>query len=199
MARTLTNHELLTLRAFARQFQRLRECSIIKQGELKLSLTTKLDMMSGEVTGSFTGYDTELFHAALPIFRQFLLNDDVSFDRIHNIINQCCERQPLLDWTRYAKRKWDEKLASLPDQVHRHFHVTLPTVENALQKVFYGYGGLFHVDVNAPEEETSIVAIQNWMMHHAFPFLCSYLNIVDTVIVWWQDAPTESVPAVPTE
>lgn len=199
MASTPTKDEMLALRAFHRQFDRLRQCSIVKQGKLKLSLRTHVDMVSGEVTNSFTGYDPELFQAAMPILRQFVLSDAISFNRMHNVINQRCDRPELVGWCRYAKRKWDEKLVSLPDEVHRHFHVAPPTVDDALTKVFYGYGGLFHVDIHARQEEEGMRAIEHGMLHHAFPHLCWCLNVIDSVIYWWLDATTAAVPAVPTK
>lgn len=199
MASTLNNDELLALRAFHRQVDRLRQCSIVKQGKVKLSSRTNFDMVSGEVITSFTGYDPELFQAALPIKRQFVLNDEISFNRMHNVVNQRCDRPELVGWCRYAKRKWDAKLASLPDEVHRHLHVAPPTVDEALEKVFYGYGGLFHVDIKAPQEEEGMRAIEHGMLHHAFPHLCWCLNVIDSVIYWWLDATKAKVPPVPTK
>lgn len=155
-------------------------------------------MVSGEVTTSFTGYDPELFQAALPILRQFVLADEINFNRIHNVINQRCNRPELVAWCRYARRKWDEILDTLPDEVHRHFHVEAPTVEEALEKVFYGYGGLFHVDIHAPLEEEGMRAIEHGMIHHAFPRLCWCLNVIDSVIYLWLDAAQADVPPVPT-
>ena len=46
------------------------------------------------------------------------------------------------------------------------------TVKEAIKKVFYGYGGLFHVNIHEPKEEENIRAIQEGMVQHAFPYLC---------------------------
>jgi hypothetical protein len=198
MASSLTDNELLALKGYSRQVDRLRQCSIVKQNGVNLSIRTSINLFSGEATHSFSGYDTESFQAALPILRQFMLKDEINFNRIHNIINQRCDRQKLLDWSRYAKRNWDEILDTLPDLVHRHFHVSAPTVEGALRKVFYGYGGLFHVDIHAPREVEGMRAIEHGMLHRAFPKLFWCLHVIDSVIYLWIDKPTEPVPAVPT-
>lgn len=199
MAEPLSQEDERCLRAFQRQVDRLRNSSIVQQGKLQLSFTTKIEFPTGRATTSFQGYEPELFQSQLPILRQFMLNDAVSFNHVHNIINRCCDRQELLDWTRLARRKWHERLTSLSGEVHRHFHQPELSVEEAIEKLFYGFGGLFHVNIDDPEEEASVSAIQEGTLHHAFPYLCWSLNVLDSVIHWWLDATGDTVPPIPAE
>lgn len=193
----MTPDEELAIRAFQRQVVRLRNSSIVSEGKVRLSLTTNISLPSGEVTKSFEGYDRERFQAQLPILRQFILSDEISFNHIHNIMNRCCDRSELVSWIRYARRKWDERLASLPEKVNRHFPSAIISVDEALKRVFYGYGGLFHVDIHEPEEDLSIRAIEDEMLHGAFPYLFWCLNVFDSAIHWWLDEPGEEVPPLP--
>ena len=192
-----TTEEELKLRAFHRQFDRIRNSSIGKQGKVKISSTTKFDFTTGQIDTVVEGFDPELFQAQLPVLRQFILNDDISFNHICNIICKTCDRPELLAWVKEARRRWKENLATLPDAMHQHLHKTTDSLEDALKKLFYGYGGLFHIDIHAPEQDCSVAEIERLVLHRAFPFLCWCLNVIDSVIYWWLDAPHETVPAIP--
>ena len=179
---------------------KLRESSIVQRQKLNLKFSTNIDFGSGKVTTTVQGYDPESFRAAMPYLRQFLLQDDVNFGRIHNIINRCCDRKELVAWTRDANKKWNAKLAELPKAaVHAKLHGENVSVEQSIEKFFYGYGGLFHVDIDEPEQVKSVEAIQNGYLQLAFPNLFWCLNVLDSVINWWLDATTEKVPPLSTE
>lgn len=198
MARPLTSEEELILRAFQRQVNRLRQSSIVQSGKVSFKYSTTITFHSGEIDTSFAGYDPEAFQAALPILRQFFLQDHINFNRIHNILNQCCDRQDLLEWTRHARRKWLETLGRLPVDEHRYFHDAKDDVASAVQKLFYGYGGLFHADVHRPDEEEQVREIQEATLQNAFPFFWNCLNNLDSVIHIWLDEPMKPVPPIPT-
>ncbi len=192
MARPLIQEETLILRAFQRQVNRLRQSSIVQLGKANFEYSTKITFPSGQIDTTFTGYDTVAFQAQLPILRQFLLQDDISFNRVHNILNQCCDRQDLLDWTRYARRKWVETLARLPLEEHRYFRDAQHNVEAAVEKLFYGYGGLFHADIHEPDEEEEVREIQEATLQNAFPYFWNCLNNLDSVIHIWLDERTSA-------
>lgn len=200
MARPLTPEETLILRAFQRQVNRLRQGSIVQSEKVTFKYSTKVTFPSGQIDTGFEGYDKVEFQAQLPILRQFLLQQDmVSFYRIHNIVNQCCDRQELVEWTRYARRKWMKTLARLPIDDHRYFHSAKQNVEEVVEKLFYGYGGLFHADINEPEEEKEVQKIQESTLQNAFPYFWNCLNNLDSVIHLWLDEPNKTVPPVPTK
>ena len=198
MTSTLSQDEELTLRAFHRQVERLRRSSIGRQGQVQVSSTTNFDFRTGNVTTTFTGFDQDAFQSQLPVLRQFVLNDAVSFNHICNVIYQRCGRPELLAWVREARRRWNENLQQVPDAMHQHLHKATSSLEDAIEKLFYGYGGLFHVDIHAPKEEENVAAVEQQLLHRAFPKMCWCLNVIDSVIYWWLDAPGETVPAVPT-
>lgn len=198
MSQPLTEVELLKLRAFQRQFDRIRNSAIGKARNIRLTKSNHFDFTTGEIKPEFSGYDPELFQAVLPILRQFFLNDDIGFFQICNISFQKCDRVELKAWIAEARKRWQENLASLPTEVDRNLHLANSTLEQALKKVFYGYGGLFHVDIHAPEEQKAVETIETALLHQAFPRLCWCLNVVGSVIYWWLDAPDVEVPSVAT-
>lgn len=197
MARTMTADEEKAVRAFQRQVERLRQSSIVQSGKVSFKYTTNISFTTGEMETLFEGYDKVAFQSQLPLLRQFLLQDPVNFNRIHNIINQCCDRHDLLDWTRHARAKWMETLRRLPIDDHRFFHGANDTVEAAVEKLFYGYGGLFHVNPDDPEEEEEVREIQEATLQFAFPQFWNCLHTVDSVIHIWLDEPTKAVPPLP--
>lgn len=200
MARPLTPDETRILRAFQRQVDRLRKSSIVQSGKVTFKYSTKITFPSGEIDTGFEGYDKVAFQSQLPLLRQFLLQQDtINFNKIHNIVNQCCDRQDLLDWTRYARRKWMETLARLPVDDHRYFHGANQSVEDAVEKLFYGYGGLFHVNIDEPDEEEKVQEIQSATLQNAFPYFWNCLNNLDSVIHIWLDEPSKPVPPLPTK
>jgi len=200
MTRPLTDNETLILRAFQRQVNRLRQSSIVQSGRVNFRYTTNIDFQSGEIDTAFKGYDEIAFQAQLPILRQFLLQQDsIGFYRIHDILNQCCDRQELVEWVRFVRRRWVEILTRLPIDDHRFFHGANENVDKAVEKLFYGYGGLFHINPDDPEEEAKVQEIQAATLQNAFPHFWMCLNTVDSVILWWLDAPTDPVPELPSD
>jgi hypothetical protein len=199
MAKPLTDEETRKLRAFHRQVDRLRKSTIGQQRKVQVATATHFNLVAGEITTSSSGYDPEAFQSQLPLLRQFVLNDPVNFGHICNIIFQCCDRQELLAWVKEARKRWNEILAEVPEALHQHLHQATSSLEEALEKLFYGYGGLFHVNIDAPEEEQSVAAVEQALLHRSFPKMCRCLNVLDSVIYWWLDEPTKPVPPVPTK
>ena len=200
MARKPTDEETKILRAFQRQVNRLRQSSIVQPGRVTFNYTTRITFPSGQAETCFEGYDPVAFQAQLPLLRQFMLQQDkISFRKIHNILYPCCDRAELLSWVRYAMKEWNETLAQLPREEHRYFRNTNQTVEEAVEKLFYGYGGLFHADLDDPAEEEEVREIQEATLQHAFPRLWNALHTLDSVIYLWLDAPNDPVPPLPTK
>jgi hypothetical protein len=197
MVRPLTSDETLLLRAFQRQVERLRKSSILREGKINFKYSTKITFPSGEVQQSFEGYDKDAFQAQLPILRQFILQEKINFNRIHNIVNQCCERPDLLEWVGFARRQWDRTFTKLPED--NYFRNQQLSVEEATKKLFYGFGGLFHVDLNVPNEEEEVREIQEAIIQSAFPYLWNSLNNMDSVIHIWLDETTKPVPPAPPQ
>lgn len=199
MVRPLTDEEKLILRAFQRQVDRLRQSSIVQSGKGQFKYSTTISFTTGEIDTSFEGYDPVAFQSQLPLLRQFLLQDTLNFGRIHNIVTQCCDRRDLLEWTSYAYTRWKETLKRLSFGDYRFFHGVNQDVQSAVEKLFYGYGGLFHVDINEPDEEQKVREVQEAMLQNAFPYFWNCLHTLDSVIHIWLDEPTMPVPALPTK
>jgi len=193
----LTESDQLKLRAFQRQVNRLRRGSIA-QKYFYSKITIDLDSRTGQITASYSGYEPEAFQSQLPIFRQFILQGEpVNFYHICNIIEKECGRSELRSWERHARLKWKQILDETPDPMFKLVHEATVTVDEALERLFYGYGGLFHVKVEAPEEEELVAVIEQSLLQEAFPKLCWCLSTIDIVINLWLDAPQEAVPQVP--
>lgn len=199
LARPITSEEKLILRAFQRQVERLRQSRIVQSGAAAFKYTTKIDFLTGKIETDFEGYDADAFQSQLPILRQFILNDDIRFNRVRKIIHRCCERKELLAWTEYVRVNWRTALARLPIDDHRFFHDAIDNVDNAVRKLFYGYGGLFHVDIHEPGEEEGVREIWEATLQHAFPYLWTCLNQLDSVLYLWLENPNEPVPSVPSD
>ena len=123
--------------------------------------------------------------------------EDVHFNRIYNIIYTTCDRDDLKEWAVEALRIWKEGLGRVPDEIDQHFHQVNTSVDEAIEKLFYGYGGLFHVDINDPDEQEKIHAIEESLLHHAIANLFAALKILDCVIIRWLDDPGLKTPPVP--
>lgn len=161
---------------------------------VQVSTTTKFDL-----TTAFTGYDPEAFQARLPILRQFIPDDHVWFFPIRNILYQRCPRPESLAWVREARKRWQENSADVPEATHRHLRHATSSPDEALEKLVYGYGGLFPTAVNAADEEKNLAVIEQSLLHKALPDLCNCPNVIDSVIYWRPDEPTPPVPPAPTE
>jgi hypothetical protein len=195
MARPLTEQETAILRAYQRQVNRLRGSNLGQSKNVAFSYSQTLSNLTGQVDSRYEGYEKDAFQAQLPILRQFLLqNDRVNFYRVHNLINQCCDRQELVDWTRYTLRRWKETLACAPIVDYFFLQSETQTVENAAQKLFHGPGGLFHANIHEPEEEENVRTTQEATLQSAFPQLFNCLHNLDRVIRLWLDEPNETVP-----
>lgn len=193
----LTEQEMKVLRTFQRQVERLRGSSIVRQGKLTLKKTFGIDLATGEKTLTFSGYDPELFQAQLPLIRQFVLQQDqINFIRVCNLILRRCQRQVLKEWTTEAKRLWNESFRRVPEVNDQMLFGVTASLEESLDKLFYGFGGLFHANIDESDEESSVAAVKEALIHSEFPYLLRCLNIVDSVIWWWLDETTATVPTV---
>jgi hypothetical protein len=200
MPRPLSETEILTLRAFQRQVKRLHGSRLAQHKDINLKFSQTVDNASGEVETSYEGYDPDEFQAQLPILRQFLLqNDSVSFYRIHNLIAKCCDRHELVGWATYTRRMWKETLGRVPFTDILFTGTGPQSVEDAVDKLFYGYGGLFHADIDKPDEEEHVRSMQEATLQSAFPTLCNCLLNLDAVIRLWLDEPDKPVPALPID
>ena len=66
-------------------------------------------------------------------------------------------------------------------------------------KLFYGYGGLFHANIEQPDEEDHVRTTQEATLQTRFPNLCRCLLNLHAVIGLWLDEPDKAVPAPPDE
>lgn len=199
MPNSLTSHETNLFRAFQRQVHRLRKSTLLRSGKVSLKKRVDIDLVTGEKNLTFSGYDSDALQAQLPIFRQFILrrkNDEISFDRIANIVAHKCPRAELCEWIAEAKGLWANAWRRMPSLTDQSMFAVSTSLEEAVDKLFYGFGGLFHVDVNQPDEESATTTIEEALLHEGILHLWRCLNIVDSVIWWWLDQPTASVPAV---
>jgi len=200
MARPLTDEETLVLRAYQRQVNRLRQSSLFRTEKVAFRFSTKISFPTGEIDTTYEGYDKEAFQAQLPILRQFFLDQDsINFSRIHNLVNMCCDRQELVEWTRYTRRKWVEILARMPLGDSLFLPNETPNVEDAVEKLFYGYGGLFHVDIHQPDEEENVRKLREATLQSVFPYFWNCLQNLNGVINLWLDEPSRPVPPLPDE
>ena len=107
-----------------------------------------------------------------------------------------CQRDDLREWATEAKRLWDEAFRRVPGSNDQILFGVNTSLEDALDKLFYGFGGLFHVDIDKPDEAESVGAIESALIHGVFPHLWRCLNILDSVINWWLDETSATVPSV---
>ena len=132
----------------------------------------------------------------LPILRQLLLQkDNVNFYRIYNLIAQCCDRDELVGWSTYTRRMWKETLGRVPFTDILFTGTGPQSVEDAVNKLFHGYGGLFHADIDKPDEQEHVRNMQEATLQSAFPTLCDCLPNLNAVIRLWLDEPDKPVPA----
>ena len=193
----LTSEEEKILRAFQRQVDRLRKSSLLSPERLELKKTYGIDLATGKKTAAFIGYDPDQLQAQLPIFRQFMLKQEqINFLRVTNIILRRCQRNELKDWANEAKRLWKEAFRRVPSTNDQIMFDVNTSLDDALEKLFYGFGGLFHVDIDQPNEAASVAAIEGALIQTALPHLWRCLNILDSVINWWLDEIAAKVPTV---
>lgn len=193
MVHGLSEKELLQLRAFSKQFDRVRKSPVGSGVKVKHEIFTQFT--KDGIKTNVSGYDPVAFQATLPLFRQFMLNDEpVFFYGICNIIYKNCDREEIKSCVRVARKLWKENLKDVPHKMYQVLHKATDSVEDAVEKLFYGYGGLFHVDIHAIDEDGAVKDIELSLIQRAFPKLCECLNLVDSAIYWWLDAPDEAVP-----
>ena len=197
----LTEEEELKLRAFQRQFDRIRQSSIGQLVSVELKQKYHQDLVTGEITDiDFEGFDPELFQAQVPIFRQFVLQKEpVYFGKIHNIIMSKCSNQDLKDWTRYSLKKWSEHWQSLSDETLALSDGSSFSAEEATNELFYGYDGLFHVKIGIEPKSRSIDTIYKATFQKKFPVFLQCLNIMDATIIKWLDEPELSTDPLPKD
>src|SRR4051812_27651175 len=96
----LSSEENDLLRLYQHRVQDLRECGVVRQGQVTLSVNLPLGGPVDWDSVPFQGFDRDHFRSAMQTLRQFLLNDDaVSFFRICKLIRRRCDRSELVDWS----------------------------------------------------------------------------------------------------
>lgn len=190
---TLPTNDLARLRAFQRQTDWMRRSRLMQAKNVKFSLSLNFVPKKNPIW-QFEGFEKEHFLAVLPVFRQFVLNDEpVHLYSIHNVIMRYCNRQEIKAWVVYARGEWKETLESMPNSILYAF-TQFKSIDEIVQKYFYGFGGLFHLDLE-PEinplqsEEVMLAALQK-----AFPRLWRCILNIDSSITSWLDKPNEPVP-----
>jgi hypothetical protein len=190
---TLPTNDLARLRAFQRQTDWMRRSRLMQAKNVKFSLSLNFVPKKNPIW-QFEGFEKEHFLAVLPVFRQFVLNDEpVHLYSIHNIIMRYCNRQEIKAWVAYARREWKETLEAMPNSILYAF-TQFKSLDEIVQKYFYGFGGLFHLDLETEanplqSEEVMLAAVQK-----AFPRLWRCILNVDSSITLWLDKPNEPVP-----
>ncbi len=186
------------LRAFQRQAEWLRNSKVLSTGKVQLKFSVTFSMETKDSTHSFQGYDNEQFLAILPVLRQFILNDEpVNMLRIHNLIMKECDREDIKSWVVYTRKGWMETLNGIPSD-HLIFFHNCGTVTEAVQQLFYGFGGLFHVQLDEPRLDDQQQLILTAALHKAFPRLWNSIRNMESLIHAWLDDPGFPLPPIPT-
>lgn len=199
----LTTKEESCLELFMQRLRELLESSVVKNpppAVFTMSETVFGENPKTEVI--FDGYKEEAFRAFFTTFRQFTMEKEeaVYFDKVCQIVLDKCDRAELKNWTNYAKARWERILDAGPVVGIEHEGKML--TNRKLLKLWL-YGGRFHTDIdkadwwnNMPEmmkhdAELSVQAV--------IPKLVNCLVMVGSVIRWWREATTVTVPPVPAK
>lgn len=95
------------LRLFQQRVQDLRECGVVTQGIVKLSVTYPLGRTEAKSDVPFEGFERDHFRSAMQTLRQFLMDEEsVHFYSVCNIIWTNCDRQELKEWVKYTRAIW---------------------------------------------------------------------------------------------
>ncbi len=189
--------DLKRLRAYERQVEWLRNSKLLSTGKVSFKFNTKYSFTTGETSLEFEGYDETEFLAVLPVLRQFVLQGEpVTLYGIHDVIMKHCERKELTDWVKLARRQWSETLNKLPSDRLVFFHKS-SSVDDVIEHLFYGFGGLFHVDLDKPENDEQTIVLLNAALQKAFPKMVNSIFNIDAVIHMWLDDPSKTVPKCP--
>jgi hypothetical protein len=192
--RTLPASDLARLRAFQRQADWLRRSKLMQSKNIKFKLSLKFVREEG-TKWEFEGYEREHFLAVLPVLRQFVLKGEpVHLFNVHNVIMRSCDRKEIRNWVSYARQEWSDALKSMPKNSILFALAQFRDVDDVVQKCFYGFGGLFHVDLESEllpmqTEEVMLAALQK-----VFPRLWNCIRNMDASITSWLDKPNEPVP-----
>lgn len=194
---TISEVEIDRLRAFQRQADWLRNSKLLETG--KVTFKTTVPLIGSESLFQFEGYDETAFLAVLPVLRQFILQKEpVNFNYIHNLLMAHCDRDDLKEWVKFSLKQWKATFAGLSTKNSVLFNQTA-SPEKAIQQVFYGYSGLFHVDLKMPANDRQTTVVLNAAMQQAFPVLWNSIRNIESVITIWLDNPSASVPPCPTD
>jgi hypothetical protein len=187
------------LRLYQRRVQDLRECGVVRQGQVTLSVNLPLGGPVDWDSVPFQGFDRDHFRSAMQTLRQFLLNDDaVSFYRSCKLIRRRCHRPELVEWSEYARSFWKRTLDTAP----LSFRVgnKLFTVKEAIDLMLYGF--LAHTKTEPAKEWDAISpggrATIYFIVQRSLFDLFYCLNLVDSVILYWLDKPDVPVPTLGT-
>jgi len=193
----LSADEESLLRLFQRRVQDLRECGVVKQGQVTLKVDFPLGGKVDWDSVPFTGFDRDHFRSAMQTLRQFLLNDDaVCFTKITKLIRRRSGRAELVAWSEYARSFWKRTLETSP----LSFQVgsKLFTVKNAVDLMLYGF--LAHTKTDPAKEWDSLSpggkATIYFIVQRSLFELFYCLNLIDSVILYWLDQPDAPIPAL---
>lgn len=190
--------DLKRLRAYQRQVEWLRNSKLLATGKVSFKFNTKHSFTTGETSFEFEGYDETEFLAVLPVLRQFVLQGEpVTLFGIHDVIMKHCERDELKDWVKSARSQWSETLNKIPSDRLVFFHKS-SSVDEVINHLFYGFGGLFHVDLDKPDNDEQTMMLMNAALQKAFPKMVNAIFNIDAVIHMWLDDPNLSPPKSPT-
>jgi len=193
---TLVGDDETRLRRFQDRVQELRDRDFCDGGRVTLKQEVKFDIPNKTGETTFSGFKDDGFRAGIQILRQFTLEQDhVHFLSICKIIRRKCDRPELVDWCNHAKQKWQEKLLSKRPVGLKSGEKEF-TLGDSLELLFYG--SMSHTLKDKANEWDSL----SLMLQQAIFFnvqsgmfaLIRCLSIVDSVIMYWLDKPSEPVP-----
>jgi hypothetical protein len=106
---------------------------------------------------------------------------------------QRCTRSEITVWVAYARKEWKVTLESMPGSI-LYAITQFKNVEEIVQKYFYGFGGLFHVDLEAGVNSMQSDEVMLSALQKVFPRLWHCIRIVDSSITSWLDKPNDPIP-----
>lgn len=198
----LTEKQENSLILFMQLLRGLLESSVVQSKTKSLTAMAEAVLTSkSEITVLFEGYEEEQFLAFFVSLRQFTMEKEqaVYFKDVCKIILDNCSRAELKAWVDFAIRKWDAIMNSQP-VVGFNFDGVALTNEKLLK--LWLYSGRFHTDTKKTNQWNALPEMQKadvtLSVQALAPKLVNCLVIVGSVIRWWLEATTESVPPAPT-
>lgn len=200
---SLTSKQESSLDLFMQRLRELLSSSVVKNPPpMVFTMSETLFGENPKTEVILDGYKDEAFLAFFTTFRQFTMEKEqaVYFDKVCQIVLEKCDRGELKDWTTHAKARWERILDAAPVV---GFVFDGESYSNRKLLKLWLYSGRFHTDIDKADRWNAMPEMMQQdaelSVQAVVPKLVNCLVIVGSVIRWWREATTETVPPVPTK